>query len=65
MILEGSIQKPSAIFLQALHEDSNCEADWLWYAEQITSPAEYAYCLRRALYIDPRNDELRNQLARL
>lgn len=54
----------SELFAQALHEDSNLELDWLWYAAQLDRADERSYCLERALQINPRNRQARQQLSR-
>jgi uncharacterized protein YeaO (DUF488 family) len=41
------------LFAEALREDSNRELDWLWLAASRSDPRERAYCLERALLINP------------
>jgi hypothetical protein len=43
------------VFAQGLREDSNLEMDWLWLATQVRTDGQRAYCLRRALRINPRS----------
>ena len=53
------------LFLQMLREDSNLEMDWLWLATQVTSDAQRAYCLQRALAIHPESRLVQRGLAQL
>lgn len=53
------------LFAQALHEDSNHEFDWIWYADNIATSAHQRYCLRRALEINPNSEMARRALAKL
>ena len=46
---------PDDLFAQALREDSNLEMDWLWLATKVQTESQRAYCLRRALRINPRS----------
>jgi hypothetical protein len=52
-------------FPDALREDSNLEMDWLWWATRVTAVPEQRYCLLRALWINPRSDLARHELAKL
>jgi len=52
-------------FAQALHENSNLELDWLWYAANMTVETERCYCLQRALEINPDSTLARRALAKL
>jgi hypothetical protein len=61
----SDIQTPSITLQQAINEDSNLEIDWLWFAEQMTDPAEIRYCLSRALYINPNSRAATAQLQAL
>jgi hypothetical protein len=54
-----------ALFARALSENSNLEQDWLWLSTIVASEGELRYCLERALYINPRSQEARRELARL
>jgi hypothetical protein len=54
-----------AFFLEMLREDSNLEMDWLWLATQVTADGQRAYCLRRALAINPESRLAQRGLARL
>jgi hypothetical protein len=47
---EFATARASRLFVQALHENSNLELDWLWYTANITRDAERRYCLGRARY---------------
>jgi hypothetical protein len=58
----AQISIASSIIQQALHEDSNRAMDWLWYAAHISNPAEKRYCIERALYIDPNNQQAIEQI---
>jgi hypothetical protein len=53
------------LFLEMLREDSNLEMDWLWLATQVTSNGQRAYCLRRALLINPDSRLAQRGLAKL
>lgn len=50
---------------EAIHEDSNRELEWLWVASLMTDEGEYAYCLKRALYINPENRVVQRELERI
>ncbi|MBI1279192.1 MAG: hypothetical protein GC179_13785 [Anaerolineaceae bacterium] len=50
---EYGIVNPSALFKQALADDSNRIGDWLWYAEELKNESERLYCFERILYINP------------
>ena len=63
--LEIATARATHLFAQALHEDSNLEMDWLWYAANMTSAVERRYCLNRALTINPHSDLARSALAKL
>lgn len=52
----------SALLAQALAEDSHLELDWLWYASQLEDTREHQYCVRRALFINPRSELARREL---
>ena len=53
------------LFAQALHENSNLELDWLWYASNMTRDTERRYCLKRALEINPNSEMATRALAKL
>jgi hypothetical protein len=57
--------RAAQLFAQALHEDSNLELDWLWYATNMTSVAHRRYCLRRALEINPDGELAQRALSKL
>jgi hypothetical protein len=57
--------RSAQLFAQALHEASNVELDWLWYAANMTSNAQRRYCLQRALAINPGSQMARRTLAKL
>ena len=63
--LEFATARATQLFVQALHENSNLELDWLWYAANMTSAAERRYCLHRALAINPHSSLARSALAKL
>jgi hypothetical protein len=63
--LEFASARATHLFAQALHEDSNLELDWLWYAANMTSAVERRYCLHRALAINPHSSLARSALAKL
>jgi hypothetical protein len=58
-------RRAARLFAQALHENSNLEMDWLWYASNMPGDIERRYCLRRALEINPHSDLARSALAKL
>jgi hypothetical protein len=62
---EFATARASRLFVQALHENSNLELDWLWYTANMTRDAERRYCLGRALDINPGSDLARRALAKL
>jgi hypothetical protein len=55
----------SALFAEALRENSNLEMDWLWLATVVTSLDERGYCLQRALEINPDSEIAEYELRRL
>ena len=59
------VPNPSVFLRDQLHEDSNCELDWLWAASQVATAEEIRYCLERALYINPDNRETQRALSKL
>jgi hypothetical protein len=63
--LEFASARATHLLAQALHEDSNLEMDWLWYAANMRSVAERRYCLQRALTINPHSDLALSALAKL
>jgi len=63
--LEFATAHATHLFAQALHENSNLELDWLWYAANMTGDGERRYCLNRALTINPHSDLARSALAKL
>jgi hypothetical protein len=63
--LEFATARASHLFVQALHEDSNLEMDWLWYATNMIGDVERRYCLNRALDINPHSILARSALAKL
>ena len=63
--LEFATARATRLFTQALHENSNLEMDWLWYAANMTSAVERRYCLNRALTINPQSSLARSALAKL
>ena len=63
--LEFATARATQLFVQALHESSNLEMDWLWYAANMTGDVERRYCLNRALAINPHSSLARNALAKL
>jgi hypothetical protein len=63
--LEFATARATRLFAQALHENSNLEMDWLWYAANMTRDSERRYCLNRALEINPESSLARNALAKL
>jgi len=63
--LECAAARATHLFAQALHEDSNLELDWLWYAANMPSIAERRYCVERALAINLHSSLARSALANL
>lgn len=63
--LEFATARATRLFVQALHENSNLEMDWLWYAANMRGDAERRYCLNRALAINPHSSLARSALAKL
>jgi hypothetical protein len=62
---EFATARATKLFAQALHENSNLELDWLWYAANMTRDLERRYCLKRALEINPDSTLARRALAKL
>jgi hypothetical protein len=56
---------PDDLFAQALREGSNLEMDWLWLTTKVQMDGQRAYCLARALRINPRSALARHGLAKL
>ena len=56
-VIEELSEDPTAndLFAQALRDNSNLEMDWLWLATKVLTEGQRAYCLRRALRINPRS----------
>ena len=63
--LEFATARATRLFVQALHENSILEMDWLWYAANMTGDVERRYCLNRALAINPHSSLARSALAKL
>ncbi len=63
--LEFATARATRLFVQALHENSHLEMDWLWYAANMTGDVERRYCLNRALAISPQSSLARNALVKL
>jgi hypothetical protein len=63
--LEFATARATHMFAQALHENSNYELDWLWYAAHMIGAAERRYCIKRALAINPHSSLARSALANL
>src|SRR3954469_22707999 len=63
--LEFATARAAQLFIQALHDNSNLELDWLWYATNMTGDVERRYCLNRALAINPQSSLPRSALAKL
>jgi hypothetical protein len=61
----GEIVTADDLFLHMLREDSNLEMDWLWLATKVTSDGQRAYCLHRALLINPQSQLAQRGLAKL
>lgn len=58
----NTVSNPSALFLQAVQQDSNLEMDWWWVIQQVSSQAERAYCLEKILHINPTNKVAQREL---
>ena len=63
--LEFNTARAAHLFVQALHENSTIELDWLWYAANMTGAVERRYCINRALAINPHSSLARSALAKL
>jgi hypothetical protein len=61
----NNVPNPTPVFAEALRTDSNLELEWLWFAAQIERDDERAYCLRRALYINPDSPVALQELQRM
>jgi hypothetical protein len=55
----------TALFNQAVADNSNLEMDWLWLATQVGRDNEQRYSLERALHINPHSEPARRMLATL
>jgi hypothetical protein len=62
---ELATARATRLFVRALHENSDLEMDWLWYAANMTRDIERRYCLKRALEINPHSTLARSALAKL
>ncbi|MCQ3929462.1 MAG: hypothetical protein DPW16_03305 [Chloroflexi bacterium] len=58
----NTVSNPSALFLQAMQQDSNLEMDWWWLIQRVSSPTERVYCLERILHINPTNKTAQREL---
>ncbi len=56
---------PSALFLQAVEQNSNFEMDWWWLIQRVSSKAEREYCLEKILHINPTNKMAQRELEML
>ena len=63
--MEFATARATKLFVQALHENSSLEMDWLWYAANMTRDIERRYCLNRALELNPHSTLARSALAKL
>jgi len=63
--ITAPVAVPSALFSQAVQDNSNLEMDWLWLATQVSRDTERRYCLERAFYINPANESVGRALAQL
>ncbi len=61
----NTVANPSALFLQALQQDSNLEMDWWRLIQRVRSQAERAYCLERILHINPTHKAAQHELKAL
>jgi hypothetical protein len=61
----ASAARAAHLLAQALHEDSNYELDWLWYAANMASDLQRRYCLERALKINPDSQLAQRALSKL
>jgi len=59
------VARSAQLFFEALRDDSNLEADWLWLASNVLRDHERRYCLKRALRINPHSEIARHELAKL
>jgi hypothetical protein len=64
-LLPAETASSDQLFLDMLREDSNLEMDWLWLATQLAPSGQRAYCLRRALRINPQSRLAQRGLAQL
>ncbi len=55
----------SKLFSRALSENSTEAMDWLYYASELSSPAEQRYCVSRALQIDPHSAIVQAEMRRM
>jgi hypothetical protein len=55
---ENTLRNPSPFLAEYIRENSNHELEWLWAVDYVTEPEEKLYCMRRVLYINPRNEEI-------
>ncbi len=58
----NTVANPSALFLQAVQNDSNLEMDWWWLIQRVSSQAERVYCLEKILHINPTNKTAQREL---
>ena len=56
-ISDYDLENPSELLQRLIQEDSSLELEWLWAADQVGSNQERQYCLARAIYINPENEQ--------
>ena len=61
----GDLPGAAALFAQAVKIDPSSEQGWLGLGFCVSAPEQREFCFRRALALNPNNQEAREQLAQL
>jgi tetratricopeptide (TPR) repeat protein len=59
---QGNFSLGKALLTQALREQPNSEIGWLWLGRCLADTGQKKYCFERALAINPKNQEARQEL---
>ena len=59
------VARETELFATALRANSNLSLDWLWLYMQLSDSGAKQYCLERALDINPLDQFIHDELARL
>ena len=65
LIKSGDKKRGKQLLGEVIKEDPNNEAAWLWSYRLVSTPEKKQYCLKRALEINPENQQARKALVDL